>query len=138
MALIIAAVLALSIGGEPLKFEKVAQGATSQIEEPRTVAVRSAAEWTALWREHQPGGKPPAIDFKTSMVLAVFAGTKPTAAHAIEITQVDAGEAGIVVTYRETAPAPSDMVAQVLTMPFHIVRTDARAGKVSFQRAGTK
>jgi hypothetical protein len=120
---------------EPLKVTSIAKGPNSQIEELKTVAVRSVEEWTALWKAHAPDTKPPAVDFKQSMVLAVFAGTKPTAAFGIEIAQVDARESEVVVTYAETAPGPSDMVAQMLTTPFHIVRTDARAGKVIFKRA---
>ena len=120
---------------EPLKLISIVKGPNSQIEEPRTVVVRSEAEWTAIWKEHAPDHKPPVVDFKQSMVLAVFAGTKPTAAFGVEISQVDARESEIVVTYTETSPGPSDMVAQVLTMPFHIVRTEARAGKVIFKRA---
>ena len=120
---------------EPLKLFPIAKGPNSQVEEPRTVVVRSAAEWTALWKEHAPDSKAPAVDFKQSMGLAVFAGTKPTAAFGVEISQVDARESEVVVTYAETAPGPADMVAQVLTTPFHIVRTDARPGKVTFTRA---
>ena len=132
---LIAILLSMAPGAEPLKFTHVAKGAQSQIEEPRTVAVRSADEWAALWKEHAPGSKAPVIDWKQSMVLAVFSGMKPTAAHEVEISQVDARESEVIVTYRLTAPGPSDMVAQVLTYPFHIVRTEARAGKVTFKLA---
>lgn len=123
------------IEAEPLKLTSVARGPHSQIEEPRTAVVRTPAEWAALWKEHSPDTKAPAVDFKQGMVVAVFAGTKPTAGHAIAITQVDARESEIVVTYSESAPGPSDMVAQMLTSPFDIVRTDARPGKVTFKRA---
>ena len=123
---------------EPLKLIPIAKGPNSQVEELRTVVVRSAEEWTKLWKEHSPEGKPPVVDFKQSMVLAVFAGTKPTAAFGVEIAQVDARESEIVVSYTETAPGPSDMVAQMLTTPFHIVRTEARPGKVTFIKQGPK
>ena len=123
---------------EPLKIVPMAGGASSQIEEARTVVVRTAAEWTALWKEHAPDGKAPVVDFKQSMVLAVFSGTRPTAGHAIAITQVDARESEIIVTYTETQPRATEMVAQMLTTPFHIVRTDARAGKVTFKLAAAK
>lgn len=122
-----------SVEVEPLQLIHVAKGPQSQIQEPRTVVVRTSAEWTALWKDHAPDGTAPAVDFKQSMVLAVFSGTKSTAGHAVEITQVDARESDLVVTYRERAPGPSDMVAQVLTSPFHMVRTEARAGKATFK-----
>lgn len=118
---------------EPLKLITVAKGPNGQIEESRTVVVRTAAEWAALWKRHAPDSALPPVDFKQSMVLAVFSGSKPSAGHAVEISQVDARESEIVVTYSETQPRPTDMVAQVLTFPFHIVRTEARAGKVTFK-----
>ena len=135
MQLLLLLALALTPAeAEPLKLISIAKGPNSQIEEARTVVVRTAPEWTALWKQHAPDAPVPAVDFKQAMVLAVFAGTKPTAAFGVEITQVDARESDIVVSYRETAPGPSDMVAQMLTMPFHIVRTEARPGKVTFKR----
>jgi len=122
------------VEAEPLKLISIDRGQQSQIQEPRTIVIRSAEEWATLWKEHAPDSKAAAVDFKQSMVLAVFSGTKSTAGHSVEIAQVDARESEITVTYTERAPAPSDMVAQVLTTPFHIVRTDARAGKVTFKR----
>ena len=120
-----------------VKFTTIGQGATSQIETSRTAVVKTAAEWSALWKQHAGETKPqpPAVDFTKSMVLAVFSGTKPTAAHTVEITQLDVKDGTMVVTYREQPPPADAMVAQVLTMPFHIVRTDAHPGKVVFQRA---
>ena len=132
---LIALLLSMTPEAEPLKLTNIAKGAQSGIEEPRTVAIRSADEWAELWKQHAPGTKAPAVDWQQSMVLAVFSGTKPTAAHGVEISQVDARESEVIVTYRVTSPGPSDMVAQVLTFPFHIVRTDARAGKVTFKLA---
>ena len=135
--LLLVALLFLIPENTTVKFTTIDQGATSQIETPRTTVVKTAAEWAALWKEHAGETKPqpPAVDFSKSMVLGVFSGTKPTAAHAVEITQVDVKDGTMVVTYREQPPPADAMVAQVLTMPFHIVRTDAHAGKVVFQRA---
>ena len=115
-------------------FTTVDHGAASQIEEARRVVVRTAAEWSALWKAHGAEAEPPAIDFTNTMVLAVFAGTRPTAGHTITITKIDVSDDGVVVRYRETAPKPDEMVAQMLTAPFHIVRTDARRGKITFER----
>ena len=132
---LVAVLLSMTSKAEPLKFTNIAKGTQSGIEEPRTVAIRSRDEWAELWKQHAPGTQAPAVDWQQSMVLAVFSGTKPTAAHGVEISQVDARESEVIVTYRLTSPGPSDMVAQVLTFPFHIVRTEARAGKVTFKLA---
>jgi len=105
----------------------------SQIEEPRQAVARTPAEWAALWEAHGGEGKPPAVDLSRSIVIGVFLGTRPTAAHTVEIVRIEQRDTDLVVTYREQRPAPGDMVAQMLTAPFHIVRTGAHPGPVRFQ-----
>jgi hypothetical protein len=126
--------LAMSLQATPMTFTTVAGGGDSQIESARTAVVRTPAEWSALWKDHAPGITPPAVDFQTSMVIAVFAGTRPSAGYSVEIVTIDATGEQIAVTYRERAPRPDEMVAQMLTQPYHIVRTPTRPGKVSFKR----
>ncbi len=130
--------LAGSIGGEPpaVEFVTLARGDHSQIEEPRHAVVRTAAQWSALWRQHAGEGAPPEVDFTRSMVIAVFAGTRPTAGYGVGISEIEKRDNRLVVTYREQKPAPDAIVAQVLTTPFHIVSTARTAGPVVFERAG--
>ena len=130
--------LAMSLQSAPLKFANVAAGANSQIEEPRNTVVRTAAEWETLWREHGGQGKPAAVDFGKEMVVAVFLGTRPTAGFAVEITAIEGKDGGFAVTYRERQPKPDEMVAQMLTAPFHIVRAPAREGKATFTRSAAR
>ena len=127
----------LSIGTEsaPMTFTTLDRGTISQIDTARTVVVRKAAEWQSLWREHAGDRELPAVDFAQSMVVAVFAGSRPTGGYAVEITRIEPRDDGVVVTYRERRPSPEDIVTQVLTAPFHIVRTQAHTGPVTFQRA---
>jgi hypothetical protein len=114
----------------------VAQGTMSNIEEPRTVVVRTAAEWQALWKEHDPEHAAPAVDFAQSMVVGVFLGARPTAGFAVEITAVKADGNRTIVEYVERRPSRDDFVAQVVTSPFHLVRLMRTAGAVEFRRAG--
>ena len=130
--------LALSVQTSPIAFKTVAAGTDSRIEAPRTAVVRTSAEWAALWKEHGGNGAPQAIDFNETMVIAVFAGTKPSAGHSVEIVRIQARDGEVVVTYLDHAPRPSDMVAQMLTQPFHIVSAAARGGRVTFLRAEAK
>lgn len=118
-----------------MPFTTLARGDQSQVEEPRQAVARTPAEWTALWKAHAGAEKPPPVDFSSSMVVGVFLGTRPTAGHSVEITRIEQQGADLVVIYREQRPAPSDMVAQVLTAPFVLVRTAPHAGSVRFQRA---
>jgi hypothetical protein len=112
----------------------LAQGAMSNIEEPRQAVVRTAAEWQALWKQHDPGGATPPVDFNQSMVVAVFLGSRPTAGITAEITAVKTEGTRTVVEYRERQPPPDAFVAQVITSPFHVVRVPRTAGTPEFRR----
>jgi hypothetical protein len=112
----------------------VAQGAMSTIEEPRQAVVRTAAEWQAFWKQHDPGGAAPPVDFGQSMVVAVFLGSRPTAGVTAEITAVKTEGTRTIVEYRERQPPPDAFVAQVITSPFHVVRVPRAAGSVEFRR----
>lgn len=112
----------------------VAQGARSNIEEPRQAVVRTAAEWQALWKQHNGDNAAPPIDFTQSMVAAVFLGSRPTTGFAAEITGIKTDGNRTVVEYLERQPPRDAFVAQVLTSPFHIVRIARTAGPVEFRR----
>jgi hypothetical protein len=106
----------------------------SNIDEPRQAVVRTAAEWQALWKQHDPGRAAPPVDFNQSMVAAVFLGSRPTAGFTAEITAVKTEGDRTVVEYRERQPAPDALVAQVLTSPFHAVRLPRAPGSIEFRR----
>jgi hypothetical protein len=112
----------------------VAQGAMSNIEEPRQAVVRTAAEWQALWKQHDGGGAPPPVDFAESMVVAVFLGSRPTAGFAVDIRGVKRDGQATIVEYLERQPPRDAIVAEVLTSPFHVVRVARTAGPVEFRR----
>jgi hypothetical protein len=111
----------------------VAQGAGSLIEEPREVVVRSTQEWQALWKEHSPQDAP-RVDFNGAIVVGVFLGTRPTAGYRVQIEAVRLDGAKAVVEYRERAPGRGDIVAQILTAPFDLVRVVGRPANVEFRR----
>jgi hypothetical protein len=139
-AMIVTRVLAFGflcwIGVQPeqMTFTTLARGDRSRIEEPRTVVVRTPAEWATLWKQHGGERSAPAVDLTRSIVVGVFLGTRPTAGYSVEITRIGKRDADLIVMYRERRPEPSDMLAQVLTAPFHIVRTASHTGPVKFQR----
>jgi hypothetical protein len=114
----------------------VAQGAMSNIEEPRTAVVRTAAEWEALWKEYDPAHAAPVIDFAQSTVLGVFLGSRPSAGFAVEITGVKTERDRTIVEYVERRPPRDAFVAQVVTSPFHIVRVPRTTGAIEFRRLG--
>ena len=120
---------------DAVAFKTLDRGDQSNIENAREVVVRTAAEWSALWKEHSPDQRPPAVDFTRSMIVGVFLGSRPTGAHSVEITKIEREADHLVVTYREQRPDKSDVVTQVITMPYQLVTTERFAGSVRFTRA---
>lgn len=114
-------------------FRSIDRGQQSNIDDAKRVVVRTAAEWTALWRVHAPDRPKPAIDFSREMVVAVFMGSRPTAGFGIALAGVRQEGAGLVVEVRETVPGADAMTAQVITMPYAIAALPARAGEVRFE-----
>ena len=69
-------------------FTNIAKGDSSGQQLAKQVTVRTAAEWKALWKDHAPTEKMPAVDFSKYMVVGIFLGTKPSAGHEVEIVGV--------------------------------------------------
>ena len=113
----------------------IARGGVSSVMEPREAVVRTAAEWTSLWRDHAGAeAEPPEVDFGKQMVIGVFLGSRNTGGYAVEITAVEQQGDAIVVRYTETKPGPGMLLAQVITSPFHLVSVPQVSGTVTFER----
>jgi hypothetical protein len=117
-----------------MEMKTIAKGTMSGVDTARESVVRTPPEWEALWKQHAPGTPLPEIDFGTSMVIALFLGTRPTAGFEVTITEVDRLKDSIVVRYREARPSRDVMTAQVLTSPFHIVAVPRAPGRARFER----
>ncbi len=122
----------------PLPVETLVQGTVSGITEERFVVLRSAAELEALWREHtrivEPPPPVPRVDFERRMVVAAFAGTRPTGGHSLAIVELLAEGQGACVRFAEQKPDRSGMVLTVLTQPHHLVAAPRMEGEVRFER----
>ena len=64
------------------------------------------------------------IDFSEDMVVAVFMGEKPTGGYSIEIKDVLNKKDHIEFLIKIDEPGPDDMVAQVITSPYHIIKLE--------------
>jgi protease stability complex PrcB-like protein len=113
-------------------FTTVAKGDASEQQTARQVTVRTAAEWKALWKEHAPTAKMPAVDFSRDMVVGVFLGSKPSAGHDVEIVGVRLEEKELIVEYVQKQPGRGTVAAQILTEPYHLVTVPKHAGTVRF------
>jgi PrcB C-terminal len=110
------------------------RGTQSNIDQARQVVIRTADEWSALWRAHAAEKPAPAVDFTKEMVVGVFLGSRPTAGYSVEIVGTKEQPDGLVVVYHQGSPARDMMTAQVITTPYHLVAVPKRAGKVEFEK----
>src|SRR5262245_59891965 len=117
-----------------VSFTSVARGARSGIGERREVVVDSAQDWHALWAHHAPGTPTPLVDFATEIVVGVLAGEQPSAAYEVDIIAVERHSTETTVVYRVTDPPKDELVAEVLTAPFHLARLPRQVLPIRFQR----
>jgi hypothetical protein len=117
----------------------IEKGDQSNIDDARQVLVRTDAEWTRLWRQHNPDRPKPAIDFNREMVVGVFMGSRPNAGFSTAIISATTGNGVLIVKYSETMPTPGLVSAQILTFPYHLVAIPkAEVMDVKFEKAPAK
>ena len=118
---------------QAVTFTEVARGAASQLDQPKTVVVRTIEDWRALWKAHT-GSEAPVVDFSKFIVVGVFLGSRSTAGYGVQITAVKKTAAGAVVEYIEHVPDPGGMRAQVMTAPYHLVAIPNTIQAVEFSQ----
>ena len=133
-AALVAAMLQTTPAG-PVGAKTLEQGAQSNVDEARQVAVRTEAEWARLWQEHGRERTRPAVDFSTNMVVGAFMGSRPTAGFRVEILSATPLQGKLVVRYREIAPGRDAMAAQIITSAYHLVVVPKFSGEVTFEKA---
>lgn|SRR5689334_14172219 len=116
---IAAALVALLQSG--IQMRTIDKGQNSQIDTARQVSAHTADEWTKLWMQHAGARPRPSVDFNNEVIAAVFLGSRPTAGYGVEIVRARQAGVAMLVSYKETRPAPDSVAAQVLTSPYHIV-----------------
>ena len=118
--------------GNDLQTEVVMSGGTSGVLEQGVVIARDGDEWNALWAQHSnrqiPTPDAPAIDFDTSMIVAVFLGERPSGGYGIELDSCRVEEGHVVVRAHETTPDPEKAQTMAMTSPFVIAAVPVTAG----------
>jgi hypothetical protein len=112
----------------------IAKESMSRVDEPRQAVARTADEWAALWRQHAGDTKPPAVDFGTRTVVAVFLGTRTTGGYAVDIVNTREAGGALVVQWQERRPARDVITAQVITTPAVIASIPKFAGEIRFEK----
>jgi uncharacterized membrane protein len=111
----------------------IASGDGSGIVRPGRTIARDRMEWQALWAAHAgPAAPVPDVDFAREMVVAAFAGERPSPGYAIEIADAREEGAALAIEIKEVPPPRGAVAAQVIVSPFHIVRMGRWNGEVRF------
>lgn len=126
-------IVMLALAADPA-VTTLARGPMSAVDGPKQMVARSADEWGALWKSHAGTQPAPSVDFSANMVAAVFLGTQPTGGISVEMTGARRDGDALVIEYVERRPGRGDIVSQVLTSPFHIVKLPRHAGPVRFEK----
>lgn len=111
----------------------IAKGEDSRLVEPRRFVIRDSQAFAAVWTAHAGTDTGmPRVDFDAQMVVAVFAGERPTPGFGIAVTGTQRDSDALVVLVEETSPGSSGVAAQVLTSPYHIAAIPRDDGEVRF------
>ncbi|MBX9582475.1 MAG: protease complex subunit PrcB family protein [Gemmataceae bacterium] len=117
-----------------VKIRQTWAGASSPEFKPRHQIVRDPAEWKALWeRVHSrqpPGPAVPEVDFGKEMVVAVFAGGRPSGGYGLEVARVERAAGGLTVRVTERTPNPDKMYTQATTAPYVLAVVPKHPGEV--------
>ncbi len=117
---------------EPVAFEALAQGAQSDVRDPRREVIRDGPGLERL----SIRADVPKVNFEKEQVIAVFLGERPTAGYKVAVEKVvRLADGTLEVLVRERKPAKDAIVAQVVTTPFILVKTARTDGKVVFKDA---
>lgn len=100
-------------------FERIAKGERSKIDRRVNYAVQSAAQLEALWKILDASGTPPVIDFTKQMVIAVFAGEKPTSGYDISVSKIE--DSGKRVVSVEVQNPDGPCAVKKSTSPYEVV-----------------
>ncbi len=134
----IAIVAAMALAGQwPEKewaFKPVEAGGTSPMQEKGAFILRTEQEFRDYNVKRGSPRRPlPTINWKINQVIAVHIGQMPTASYGVEVKRVTKQSYGADVEVVITKPSPDMMVAQVITYPFAVVRSERFMGRAELK-----
>lgn len=117
---------------ESVEFETVSRtvdqstSGNTNFEESEELIIKTEEEFRDFWLElhdqKSPAPDVPEIDFDNEKVIAVLMGIQNTGGYYTNIEEVGVHEGVTGVSVLETTPGENCTTAQVLTMPYHIIR----------------
>lgn len=104
-----------------VSFVKLADGQDAGVHERVNYLLVAPDQLDSLWKEIGASSTEPFVDFKKDTVLAVFAGTEPTAGYGIGVSGIE-DQAGVrTVHISIQMPGSGCMAAETITHPFELV-----------------
>jgi len=132
---------------DPVQFETVAKNVMGPFGAAKNEVIRSEQELRDAGLDQYVSS--PNVDWNTEMVVAVLMGTRNSGGYSIEVESIEREQLlqilpvpgpppayELVVSVRETSPAPGQPVPMVITAPFHIVKLARSSDPVRFEAAG--
>lgn len=127
-------------------FTTIARGDDSGYRTANQMTIESKERWADVWRKHVsdiiPPPPIPKVDFAKEMVIAVFAGEKPTSGYSVNIVAIETQRPLmkerplLVVKIKHRQPSKGEVVMDVLTQPYHIVKiSKIEFSQVVFEQA---
>ena len=115
-------------------FKPVELGTTSPLQAAGVFVLRTEAELRDYMLKRGSPRRPlPRIDWKMNQVVAIHVGSAPTAGYGVELKHLWKKTGGSDAEVVITKPARDMIVAQVVTYPFAVVRTERFAGNVELK-----
>lgn len=103
-----------------VSFTEIATGTRSTVTTRTNYLITSADQLHKLWSMVDAKGNPPAVDFASYAVAAVFAGAEPTSDYTISVSKVeDTNERTVIVTLAK--PPNGCTLKYSTTTPYQII-----------------
>ncbi len=107
--------------GTPVAATVLSQGAQSAVSARTNYLITSGSELRALWQMLSTNDPVPSVDFSQSDVIALFAGTEPSAGYVISTPAVLDSSSERLVEVQIAKPGVSCLAAQKQTAPYVVV-----------------
>jgi hypothetical protein len=107
-------------------FSTLVKGNTSiaEIKKPAlflAADAEKAAHFAAWINDNASAVKIAEVDFDRHLVVAIFAGARSSSGYGIAIQRVERSERGMTVTVSLSEPLPGQVVADVVSIPYHVI-----------------
>ena len=109
-----------SVSSKTISFTRLAYGSRSSVATRVNYLITSADQLKDLWKLTDATSTPPAVDFKTHAVIAVFAGEKPSDGYAVAVSKIEDSEKRMV-SVALTSPDDTCATKRSTVAPYEIL-----------------